>query len=135
MPNNEGIGYVDYVLFGSDGKPLAVVEAKRTSVSPIKGKHQAELYADCLEAQYGVRPVIYYTNGFETNIIDGLGYPPRPLFGFHTADDLERLIQKRGRTDITDFSVKEEITDRHYQKMAIKAVCEPTTKSTEKPCW
>lgn len=132
MPNNEGIGYVDYVLFGSDGKPLAVVEAKRTSVSPIKGKHQAELYADCLEAQYGVRPVIYYTNGFETNIIDGLGYPPRPLFGFHTADDLERLIQKRGRTDITDFSVKEEITDRHYQKMAIKAVCEHYNKKHRK---
>ncbi|MBQ6571929.1 MAG: type I restriction enzyme HsdR N-terminal domain-containing protein, partial [Alistipes sp.] len=77
MPNNHDVGYVDYVLFGGDGKPLAVIEAKRTSVSPIKGKHQAELYADCLEAQYGVRPVIYYTNGFETYIIDGLGYPPR----------------------------------------------------------
>ncbi len=124
MPNNEGIGYADYVLFSSNGLPLAVIEAKRTSVEPVVGKHQAELYADCLEAQYGVRPVIYYTNGFRTHIIDGLGYPPRPLFGFHTADDLERLIQKRGRTDISDFSVKEEITDRHYQKMAIKAVCE-----------
>ena len=132
MPNNEGIGYVDYVLFGSDGKPLAVVEAKRTSVSPIKGKHQAELYADCLEAQYGVRPVIYYTNGFETNIIDGLGYPPRPLFGFHSAADLELLIQQRGRTNITDFSVKDNITDRHYQKMAIKAVCEHYNKKHRK---
>lgn len=75
MPNAHEVGYVDYVLFGGNGKPLAVVEAKRTSASPIKGKHQAELYADCLEAQYGVRPVIYYTNGFETYIIDGLGYP------------------------------------------------------------
>jgi len=124
MPNSEGVGYADYVLFGANGKPLAVVEAKRTSVSPIKGKHQAELYADCLEAQYGVRPVIYYTNGFETNIIDGLGYPPRTLFGFHTAADLERLIQKRSRTNISDFAVNNSITDRHYQKMAIKAVCE-----------
>ena len=124
MPNSEGVGYADYVLFGANGKPLAVVEAKRTSVSPIKGKHQAELYADCLEAQYGVRPVIYYTNGFETYIIDGLGYPPRTLFGFHTAADLERLIQKRSRTNISDFAVNNSITDRHYQKMAIKAVCE-----------
>lgn len=124
MPNAHDVGYADYVLFGSNGKPLAVVEAKRASVSPIKGKHQAELYADCLEAQYGVRPVIYYTNGFETNIIDGLGYPPRRLYGFHSANDLELLIQQRGRTDITDFSVKDYITDRHYQKMAIKAVCE-----------
>lgn len=124
MPNAHDVGYVDYVLFGGDGKPLAVIEAKRTSVSPIKGKHQAELYADCLEQQYKVRPVIYYTNGFETNIIDGLGYPPRRLYGFHSAKDLELLIQQRERHNITDFSVKDSITDRHYQKMAIKAVCE-----------
>ncbi len=124
MPNNEGIGYCDYVLFGSNGLPLAVVEAKRTSVSPIKGKHQAELYAECLEKRYGVKPVIYYTNGFETYIIDGLGYPPRRLYAFHTESDLELLIQKRERHDITDFSVKDNITDRHYQKMAIKSVCE-----------
>ena len=124
MPNNEGVGYADYVLFGGNGLPLAVIEAKRTSVSPIKGKHQAELYADCLERQYHVRPVIYYTNGFEVWIIDGLGYPPRRLYGFHTAKDLERMLQQRGRQDIADFSVKDSITDRHYQKMAIKAVCE-----------
>ena len=124
MPNNEGIGYCDYVLFAANGLPLAVVEAKRTSVSPIKGKHQAELYADCLEKRYGIRPVIYYTNGFETYIIDGLGYPPRRLYAFHTESDLELLIQKRQRHDITDFSVKDNITDRHYQKMAIKSVCE-----------
>lgn len=124
MPNTHEVGYADYVLFGSNGKPLAVVEAKRTSVSPIKGKHQAELYADCLEARYGVRPVIYYTNGFDTRIIDGLGYPPRRLYSFHTEDDLERMIQKRGRKDITDFTINDNITDRYYQKTAIKAVCE-----------
>ena len=124
MPNNEGVGYCDYVLFGSNGLPLAVVEAKRTSASPIKGKHQAELYAMCLEKRYGIRPVIYYTNGFETYIIDGLGYPSRRLYAFHTESDLELLIQKRQRHDITDFSVNDNITDRHYQKMAIKSVCE-----------
>ena len=132
MPNTHEVGYVDYVLFGGNGKPLAVVEAKRTTVSPIKGKHQAELYADCLEAQYGVRPVIYYTNGFETYIIDGLGYPPRRLFGFHTASDLELMIQQRSRKDISDFSVKDHITDRAYQKMAIKAVCEHLNKKHRK---
>ena len=132
MPNAHEVGYVDYVLFGGNGRPLAVVEAKRTSVSPIKGKHQAELYADCLEQQYGVRPVIYYTNGFETSIIDGLGYPPRRLFGFHTANDLELMIQQRGRKDISDFSVKDNITDRAYQKMAIKSVCEHLNKKHRK---
>lgn len=124
MPNNEGIGYCDYVLFGSNGLPLAVIEAKRTSVSPTKGKHQAELYAECLEKRYGVKPVIYYSNGFETNIIDGLGYPPRRLYAFHTESDLELLLQKRQQHDITDFNIKDSITDRHYQKMAIKSVCE-----------
>ena len=122
--NGGGKGYCDYVLFGSNGMPLAVIEAKRTSKSPLIGKHQAELYADCLEKRYGTRPVIYYTNGFETNIIDGLGYPPRRLYAFHTESDLELLIQKRKRHDITDFSVKDSITDRYYQKMAIKSVCE-----------
>ena len=124
MPNTHDVGFADYVLFGSNGKPLAVIEAKRTSASAVKGKHQAELYADCLEKQYGVRPVIYYTNGFQTYIIDGLGYPPRRLYSFHTEDDLERMLQKRGRKDITDFSIKDNITDRYYQKTAIKAVCE-----------
>lgn len=124
MPNGQGVGYADYVLFGSNGLPLAVVEAKRTSVSPIKGKHQAELYADCLEARYGQRPVIYYTNGFETNIIDGLGYPARKLYGFHTEKELELLIQQRGRQDITDLTINDNITNRHYQKTAVKAICE-----------
>ena len=124
MPNAEGKGFCDYVLFGGNGLPLAVIEAKRTSVSPIKGKHQAILYAECLEKRYGTMPVIYYTNGFETYIIDGLGYPPRRLYAFNTEGDLELLIQKRKRHDITDFTVKDSITDRHYQKMAIKSVCE-----------
>ena len=124
MPNAHDLGFADYVLFGSNGKPLAVIEAKRTSVSSTKGKHQAELYADCIEKKYGVRPVIYYTNGFQTYIIDGLGYPPRRLFSFHTEADLERMLQKRNRRDISDFTVNDNITDRYYQKTAIKAVCE-----------
>lgn len=124
MPNSSGVGYVDYVLFGANGKPLAVVEAKRATKSPEVGRHQAILYADCLERQYGVRPVIYYTNGFKTYIIDGLGYPARRVYGFHTEDDLMVLIQRRGRNGITDLYINDEITNREYQKRAIKAICE-----------
>ena len=124
MPNDKGLGYADYVLFGQNGAPLAVIEAKRTSKDPVIGKHQAELYAECLEKQYKVKPVIYYTNGFETYIIDGMGYPPRRLYAFHTEKDLQLLIKRRGRKKITDFKVKDQITDRDYQKTAIKAVCE-----------
>ena len=125
MPTESGVGRADYVLFGKDGKPLAVVEAKRTSVDAHVGKHQAELYADCLEKEYGVRPVIYYTNGYTIQMIDGLGYPERQLYAFHTLEDLELMMQRRKmRTGINDFSVKDEITDRYYQKRAVKAMCE-----------
>lgn len=124
MPNAHEKGFADYVLFGQDGAPLAVVEAKRASKSPTAGKHQAELYADCLEEQYGVRPVVYYTNGFETYIIDGLGYPPRRLYAFHTEKDLQLLMARRKRGKITDFRINDNITDRDYQKTAVKAVCE-----------
>ena len=124
MPNSTGVGYVDYVLFGANGKPLAVVEAKRTTKSPEVGRQQAILYADCLQRQYGVRPVIYYTNGFKTFIIDGLGYPARRVHGFHTEQDLMVLIQRRGRNGITDLKINDEITNRAYQKQAVKAICE-----------
>lgn len=124
MPNAQNKGYADYVLFGTNGKPLAVIEAKRTSKDPKVGRQQAILYADCLEQQYGVRPVIYYSNGYRTYVIDGLGYPDRELLGFHTADELELLIQRRDRGQITDFSINDQITDREYQKRGIKAICE-----------
>ena len=124
MPNTKEEGFADYVLYGRDGSPLAVVEAKKTSHSPIKGKHQATLYADCLEKQYGIRPVIYYTNGYELNIIDGLGYPNRRLLGFHTIAELELLIQRKSRQNISDFKINESIAGRYYQKTAVTAVCE-----------
>lgn len=129
MPNNAGVGYADYVLFGANGKPLAVIEAKKTAKSPNEGKHQAELYAKCLEEQYKVKPVIYYTNGYETYIIDGLGYPPRKIYGFHTEDDLNVLIQRRGRKNITDLNINPNITDREYQKRGIRALCDHLNKN------
>lgn len=127
MPKQD-VGYADYVLYGSDGKPLAVIEAKNTSKDPIIGKHQAELYADCLERQYGIRPVIYYSNGFKTFVIDGLGYPPRHILGFHSQEDLMVIHRSRGRSGITDQNVKEHITDREYQKRAIHSICDHFNK-------
>lgn len=127
MPSQD-VGYADYVLFGADGKPLAVIEAKRTSKDPVIGKHQAELYADCLERQYNVRPVIYYTNGFQTYVIDGLGYPPRRILGFHSQEDLLVIHRSRGRAAITDTNVKDYITDREYQKRAIHSICDHFNK-------
>lgn len=124
MPSKSGKGYADYVLFSRGGKPLAVIEAKSTTHEVGEGRRQAILYADLLEQKYGVRPVIYYTNGFKTMIIDGMGYMDRPVFGFHSMDDLERLIQKRGRSEILDININEAITNRPYQKTAIKSLVE-----------
>lgn len=119
-----GRGYADYVLFGVDCRPLAVIEAKSTSRSATEGRHQAALYADCLERRYGVRPVIYCTNGYRTEVVDGLGYPARTVYGYHTAGELELLIQRRGRSAITNLAVNDAITNREYQKRAVRKVCE-----------
>lgn len=125
MPYGSGIGYADYVLFGDNGKPLAVIEAKRASESPDKGKHQAVLYADCLEKEYSQRPIIFYTNGFETFIWDDQMYPDRRVFGFYSKDELQLLIDRRKRRiPLNHIRIKDEITNRPYQKEAIKAVCE-----------
>ena len=123
MPNAAGIGFCDYVLYGKDGKPLAIVEAKKTSVSPEVGRHQVMLYGDCMEKQYGYRPVLYYTTGYEINCVDGL-YPDRQLYAYHTLVELELLIQRRSRKDITDLRIRDDITNRPYQKMAITKLCE-----------
>ena len=125
MPNNQNVGYADYVLFGKNGLPLAVVEAKRTSVDPKVGQNQAKLYADCLEQEYHQRPVIYYTNGSEIYMWDDVNYPPRKVSGFYTQDELQLLINRReNRQSLEHIFVNDKITNREYQLEAIKSVCE-----------
>src|SRR5262249_10345879 len=92
MPNAPGVGYVDYVLRGDDGRPLALVEAKRTRKDPRAGQQQAKLYADCLEKQYGQRPIIFYSNGYDHWIWDDTRHPPRPIQGFLKKDELALMI-------------------------------------------
>lgn len=88
MDNFSGIGYVDYVLYGDDGNPLAVVEAKKTSVSIRIGKVQAKMYAEALEIETGVRSVIFYTNGIDYYIWDDADYPERKITGTYSKKDL-----------------------------------------------
>ena len=118
--NPTGNGFVDYVLFGDDGKPLALIEAKKSTVNEENGRAQACLYADCLEKQYGIRPIIYYTNGYSIKIIDGV-YPAREVIGFHKKDELQYLIQRRNNS-ISDKKPKAEICGRYYQQDAIAEI-------------
>lgn len=125
MPNNKGIGFVDYVLWGDDGKPLALVEAKRTTKSPNEGKQQAKLYADCLENMFGQRPVIFYSNGYEHWLWDDLSYPPRPVQGFYKKPELELAIQRRtSRKKLAEVPINGDIIERYYQTRAVRRVGE-----------
>ena len=132
MPNKSEVGYADYVLYGDDSRPLAVVEAKRTCVDVAKGRQQAKLYADLLEKKYHRRPVIFLTNGFETRITDTI-YPERKCAAIYSKRDLEKLFNLQSmRTSLRNVMVDRSIAGRYYQEGAIKATCDAFTRNRRK---
>jgi len=127
QPTPSGYGHADYVLYGENGLPLAVIEAKKTATDAILGKNQARCYADGLEKMTGHRPVIFYTNGHDIFIWnDAKKEPPRSLFGFYSKDSLEYDLFQREQRDLKLSALipRESITDRIYQIEAIKRVSE-----------
>lgn len=127
QPTPTGLGYADYVLWDDDGKPLAVIEAKKTSKSAELGKKQAELYADGLEKTFGLRPAIFYTNGYDIFFWDdSQGDVPRRLYGFYSKDSLQYLVrfQRHQRKELSQVPVRKDIVDRLYQIEAIRRVAE-----------
>ena len=125
MPSGSGVGNVDYMLWGADGLPLALVEVKKTTISPQTGQQQAKLYADCLEAKTGQRPIIFYSNGYDHWIWDDTRYPPRRVQGFFTNDELALLIQRRTTQEsLASTDISEQIVERYYQHRAIRAIAE-----------
>ena len=125
MPSGSGVGYVDYALWGDDGLPLAVVEAKKALKDPQVGQEQAKRYADCLQAETGQRPVVFYSNGYEHWLWDDTRYPARPVQGFYTSDELALLVQRRTACrSLSSVDVDKGIVERHYQLRAISAIAE-----------
>ncbi|HOW48132.1 MAG TPA: DEAD/DEAH box helicase family protein [Rubrivivax sp.] len=125
MPNQQGSGFVDYVLWGDDGKPLALVEAKRTRRDARTGRQQARLYADCLERQFGQRPLIFYSNGYEHWLWDDTRWPPRAVQGFYKKAELELAIQRRGtRKPLAAGEIDTAIVERYYQTRGIRRIAE-----------
>lgn len=132
MPNQSGKGYADYVLFGDDGRPLAIIEAKRTCEDPAVGRNQAKLYADILEKKYGRRPVVFLTNGFESHIVDNT-YPERRVSCIYSKRDLEKLFNLRSmRTSLANITVNKNIAGRYYQEGAVRAVCDAFDKENRR---
>jgi type I restriction enzyme, R subunit len=133
MPNTSGAGYVDYVLWGADGLPLGLVEAKRSSRSELAGKNQAKLYADCLEQQFGQRPVIFTSNGYNHLMWDDLRYAPRSVQGFYTPDELSLLVQRRStRKKLAELELNTAIAERFYQHRAIRSIAESFENDTDR---
>jgi type I restriction enzyme, R subunit len=133
MPNNKGEGFVDYVLWGDDGKPLGLVEAKRTKRDPLEGERQAELYANCLEKQFGQRPIIFLSNGYDHWIWDDKRYPRRPIQGFLKKPELELMIQRRTtQQSLASTSINEAIVERPYQHRAIRRIGEAFEKDNDR---
>lgn len=132
MPNRSEEGRADYVLYDDAHRPLAVVEAKKTCEDAVKGRQQAKLYADLLEKQYGRRPVIFLTNGFETRMDDGQ-YPERKVSMIYSKRDLEKWFNLRSmRTGLNHISVDKKIAGRYYQEAAVKAVCDSFGKKNRR---
>lgn len=130
-----GKGKADYVLYGDNGVPLAVIEAKKVDIDPLIGKNQAKEYADALEKKYDVRPIIFFTNGLDYYIWDDLNYPERQVSSIYSKKDLEKLIFRRGnKKPLKNVStdIKDEITNRVYQKEAVVRVTEALEKGYRK---
>ncbi len=133
MPNKEGRGFVDYVLWGDDGKPLGLVEAKRTRHDARVGQQQARLYADCLERQFGQRPLIFYSNGYEHWLWDDTRYPPRAVQGFYKKAELELAIQRRStRKPLAAGEINPGIAERYYQTRGIRRIAEAFERDHER---
>lgn len=116
-------GFIDYLLLGKDGRPLAILEAKRTMHAPDKGLQQARLYSECIERRFGYKPMIFLSNGYETFFCDDAEAPYRPVSGVFSQGDLSTMMNRRGsKADLSTVKINEAITNRYYQIEAIRRV-------------
>lgn len=127
-------GFADYVLYGDDGKPLAVIEAKKTAKDARQGSEQARMYASSLEIETGVRPIIFFTNGIDVFLWDDVqGYPYRKVYGFYSKDSLEYIVHQRTyKKPLALVEPNLAIANRMYQLEAVKRVCERFTNNFRK---
>ena len=121
-----GHQFSDYVLLGKDGKPLAVVEAKKTAADAAVGREQAKQYCFNIQKKHnGELPFCFYTNGNEIFFWDLENYPPKKVYGFPTREDLERYSYiRKARKNLAGELINTKIAGRDYQIASLRAVME-----------
>jgi type I restriction enzyme R subunit len=121
-PLDDG-GRADYVLFDRQGRALAVLEAKSTSVSLSAGEAQGRRYADLLDV-----PFIFLSNGEEIWFCDkGQDAHFRRIETVFSQDDLARRKAARDiRRNPLDIPIDSRIAGgggRLHQSACIETVC------------
>src|SRR5882762_6363291 len=86
----DSTGRADYVLYAQNGRPLAIIEAKKQAIHPYVAKQQALPYAKQLGA-----PFIFLTNGELIYFWDYQNDDARIVGSFFSRRDLERLVEMR----------------------------------------
>lgn len=126
--------FSDYVLLGSNGKSLAVVEAKKSSVDAAIGREQAKQYCTKIQENHGGDlPFCFYTNGNDIFFWDINNYPPQKVQGFPTRNDLERLAYlRKARRNLASELINTRVAGRDYQIAAIRSVMEAIEKRKRK---
>lgn len=129
-----GHQYSDYVLLGHDGKPLAVIEAKKTAEDAALGREQAKQYCyNIRSATGGELPFCFYTNGHDIYFWDLENYPPRKVHGFPTREDLERYAYiRKSRKPLAGELINTQIAGRDYQVAAIRTAMEALERKKTK---
>jgi type I restriction enzyme R subunit len=119
----------DYVLCDRHGRALAVIEAKRFSVSPGDAAAQAKAYAQHL----GV-PYVFLCNGAEVQFWDWHREAfPRPVKTFFKQDDLERRAATHSlRRELGQVPIDRRIVERGYQIACIDTLCTEITHGRRK---
>ena len=125
--------FVDYALH-LGGKPVAVVEAKKTSRDARLGQEQAKQYAEQLQRIHGgALPFILYANGFDTYYWDAEHAAPSKVAGFPTRDDLSWMVEQRDtRRPLSVELIDRDIVGRDYQIEGVRSILEAIEQGRRK---
>tara|TARA_Y100000310_G_scaffold330086_1_gene401122 strand:+ start:76 stop:993 length:918 start_codon:yes stop_codon:yes gene_type:complete len=116
--------FIDYLLLAEDNSPLAIIEAKKSSVSFYKGRIQAETYMKDIEKQTGKKVPIFLTNGYEWLFIDEEDHE-RKVSGVFSQEDLVRKREMyANRRNPSEINLDPKIVDRERSIIIVKKLAE-----------